>query len=293
MKLFTDRLTVEIAEPGIFPANTSRFDWTGFVTSVKLDNTYEFCTKEPTNLVHPSTGGQGLCNEYICPEFCGMAKKGERFVKFGIGLFMKPDTEEYCFYRKYDIKPFQMHWEQQGVSKVTFITEPDLSVQNSIRQIKTIQVEGQDLEMTVEIENTGKKYLNMEEFCHNFLTINQEKIGPEYHLQMPFLKENMKMKAGTFCGNNGEFSFEQYSNKAALLQIKPEEVSRDAEEYSWMLYHDEIPAYVKSTDNFCPSHVDVWSIDHIVSVETFFPVRLAPGEKVEWKRLWHFGKKGE
>ena len=68
MVLNSDRLKVEIAEPGIFPADTSRFDWCGFITSINLDGAHEFCAAEPTNLVHPSTGGIGLCNEYLCPD---------------------------------------------------------------------------------------------------------------------------------------------------------------------------------------------------------------------------------
>lgn len=101
------------------------------------------------------------------------------------------------------------------------------------------------------------------------------------------------MGAGTFYGKDGEFSFKKYNDKAALLQIKPEEISKETTEYSWTLDHDEVPVYVKSTDSFRPSHIDIWSIDHIISVETFFPIQLAPGEKTEWKRVWHFGKKGE
>ena len=292
MRLSTDRLTVEIAEPGVFPANTSRFDWTGFVTSIKLDGVYEFCTCEPTNLVHPSTGGVGLCNEYLCPQLCDAVKPGEKFEKFGIGLFTKPDQEGYCFYRKYEIQPFPMNWKSDRDS-VTFVTEPNQSAKNSIRQEKKIRVSGQDLEMQVKIENTGTNTLKMEEFCHNFLTLDGLKIGPDYRLDIPYIREEKVMEAGTLYGKAGQFSFRAYNEKAALLQIKKEEVNRQAQLYAWTLSHEKSPVYIRCTDEFCPAHVDIWSIDHIISVETFYSIELRPGDSVSWKRRWHFGKKGE
>lgn len=292
MVLNSDRLRVEVAEPGVFPANTSRFDWCGFVTSVNLDGEHEFCTAEPTNLIHPSTGGIGLCNEYLCPELCAEAEIGERFVKFGIGLFTKPDQDEYCFFRKYEIQPFQMRWETDE-NMAVFYTEPDYSARDSLRQIKKIFVDGNVLSMETEIENTGEREIVMEEFCHNFLTIDNLRIGPEYQLNIPYINGQQKLKAGTLYGSEGMFSFSGYNAKAALLQISGDYISKETEEYEWRLAHKKSETAIQCIDEFCPARLDIWSIDHIISVETFYRIDLKRGDKCKWKRRWVFGTGGE
>lgn len=292
MVLNSDRLKVEIAEPGIFPADTSRFDWCGFITSINLDGAHEFCAAEPTNLVHPSTGGIGLCNEYLCPDLCTEAEIGEQFVKFGIGLFTKPDKDEYCFFRKYEIQPFQMRWKTDE-NVAVFCTEPDYSAKESLRQIKRIFVDGNVLSMETEIENTGEREITMEEFCHNFLTIDNLKIGPGYQLDIPYVNCQHKLAAGTLYGSKGVFSFRGYNAKAALLQISRDCISKEEEVYAWRLTHKNSEAAIKCIDEFCPVHLDIWSIDHIISVETFYQIHLKPGDKCKWKRRWIFETGGK
>ena len=83
------RLCVEITYPGQAPNTTYRFDRAGFITEVVLDGTHRFCATEPNNLSHPSSGGRGICNEYIF-DVSGKASVGEHFPKLGVGLLKKP-----------------------------------------------------------------------------------------------------------------------------------------------------------------------------------------------------------
>lgn len=291
MIIKSDRLSLEIANPGKFPANTSRFDWSGFVTSIVLDGKYEFCTKEPTNLVHPSTGGEGLCNEYLYPELCDAVKAGEKFPKFGIGLFEKPDDETFCFFRKYKVDPFPVKIKEEA-NVVTFITEPREESVYKLVQEKRIEVQNNTVSMTVTLKNIGNVEISMEEFCHNFLTIEKRPIGPRYHLEIPYLVHPY-IKIGTLCGENGHLTFSDYNDKATLLQLDTASIGDKELPYMWTLMHDDSPVYIKCFDDFKPAHLDVWSIDHIISVETFYPICLKPGEEKNWVRHWTFCVKGE
>ena len=58
LTLQNDRLRVEIAEPGEAPNTGFRFDRAGFIADVVLDGAHSFCTSEPLNLIHPSSGGR-------------------------------------------------------------------------------------------------------------------------------------------------------------------------------------------------------------------------------------------
>ncbi|MFD1908517.1 hypothetical protein ACFSQ7_37740 [Paenibacillus rhizoplanae] len=82
-------LTVEIAEVGAYGG--TRFDWTGFITGVTLEQGgHTFCV--PESLVPgQGTGGIGLCNEFGISRAIGYedAAAGEWFPKFGIGLLQE------------------------------------------------------------------------------------------------------------------------------------------------------------------------------------------------------------
>ena len=108
MVLAGDRLCVEIAPPGSEYYNGSRFDWTGFVVQVTLDNTHTFCGPESRD--GSGTGGIGLCNEFGIFRPIGFddARPGDQFPKLGVGLLTQPDGSPYRFYRDYAIEPFDI-----------------------------------------------------------------------------------------------------------------------------------------------------------------------------------------
>lgn len=285
--LKTDRLRVDIAEPGAHPNRTSRFDRAGFITSVVLDGQTEFCTMEPTNLVHPTTGGVGLCNEFLFPRACEEAPVGAWFPKFGIGLFRRPDGAPFCFYRQYETKPFAVRWQAEA-GRAVFETAPEECLGYAVREHKTISLEENRLTMAVVLENTGSRPLDMREFCHNFITLERQPIGPAYRLEISYLADQgADIKAGTIRGAGRGFTFADYNPRAALVSLGPEQVER-REEYGWTLRHLGVPACVETRDSFRPDGLDLWAIDHIISVESFFHIKLAPGASAAWTRSWIF-----
>ena len=102
-------LRVEIAQPGEHPNDGVRFDRAGFITEVVLNNERQFCANEPKNLVHPSTGGRGLCCEQML-DLSNQVSAGEQYPKFGVGLILKETDEPYVFYKKYQIDYFPVEY---------------------------------------------------------------------------------------------------------------------------------------------------------------------------------------
>lgn len=288
MLLENNRLAIKVEEPHVFPDTTSRFDHAGFISSVVLDKKYEFCTSEPTNLVHPSTGGIGLCNEYLFPIACEETKAGERFAKFGIGLFLKPDDQPYCFFRKYDTEFFPVVWEQENAQTIVFKTEPILSNGYAVSQVKKLKIDENTLTMEVSLRNEGIRAIQMKEFCHNFVTIERKPLGKAYTLEIPALKDRGQgAVVGTVKGNGHGYSFSAYNPKAALVNVTADEID-DVESFTWVLRNSESKAAIHAEVDFKPDGIDMWSIDHIISIETFRPIDLAPGESTTWVRKWTF-----
>lgn len=284
--LNSKRLQVEMADPGETPNDTHRFDRAGYITEIILDKCHRFCASEPNNLVHPSSGGRGLCNEFVT-DICDQMKASGYFPKFGVGLLIKPDNEPYCFHRKYDMREFSVRYEENG-SSVRFTTDPMDCRGYALKSVKTVEVNENVLTMTVTAENTGEKAIELSEYCHNFLSIDGMALGPGYRIIMPDVADRgHDILSGTIKGDGSGFTFSGFNPKAAAVIIDPRDI-RTEDRFLWSLVNTDAGARVDATEHYKPGKIMLWTVDHIISVESFNFVSLQPGQKETWMRSWIF-----
>lgn len=286
MTLSTDRLKVTLAEPGTFPNTTCRFDRSGFITSVLLDGELEFCTSEPENLSHPSSGGLGLCSEFIAPLMCSEAAPDTFFPKPGIGLIKKKGQAPYCFYETYEVQPFPLTWNLTGNSAV-FSMDASMGPGYGWFQKRQIALEGNRLICRTALRNTGSREIQAKEYCHNFLTIEHLPLGDGYHISLPGIRPQAGILPGTLKYQEQGFTFTGYNPSSALYSI-PEQDIMPCDTFSWEMIHSSSKAGIKVTEGFRPCQVDIWAVDHLISVEVFYPICLLPGKKLSWERSWEF-----
>ncbi|MCE5260251.1 MAG: hypothetical protein LLG44_14510 [Chloroflexi bacterium] len=288
--LATERLAIEIALPGEAPNTTFRFDRAGFITRVTLDGVHNFCTREPANLAHPCSGGVGLCSEYQANALAQEAQIGEQFLKPGIGLLTKTEAVDYIFYKQYQAELSRISIERHP-DAVTFVAEPLPCRGYALRLTKQVKVEGTALTMTMQADNVGEWDIELNEYCHNFITIDGLPIGPGYCLEFNHIApQDGKLtpeENGTFTTCGRVFSFSAYNPKAAMAYLAPEDILTDTPFY-WELSHTASPARVRESDSFHPSAAAIWAIDHIISPEVFYRVALRPRENSTWARTWVF-----
>lgn len=288
--LHTNRLKVEIPHPGEGKNNTCRFDRAGFITSVMLDGTHECCTAEPDNPEDRGSGGAGLCSEIIFGTPSEEAEKGEQFAKFGVGLLMKPDKEPYNFIKKYEFEPFEIECIVTDTT-AAFLTKPKLCNGYALTQKKTITLSDNILTMDYEAVNTGQKQLRLEEYCHNFLTIDHLPIGPDYILHFPTTSfkpgKRPYQSDATLIARENTFTYTGYNARSAIAFITADEIS-DRMPCFWELTNTKSALSIKEEVSFHPSKIHVWTIDHIISPEIFHGFDLAPGEEHCWSRKWIF-----
>ena len=292
--LKSDLIRVELPDAGEKPNDTQRFDRAGFIAEVVFDGAHHFCASEPLNLVHPSSGGRGLCCEWVL-DVSGEAGAGEYYPKFGVGLIRKEDEGRYSFARKYkDVVPFEVSREYTDDTAV-FTTEGMPCLGYALKSAKTVSVVGNTVTLVTRARNVGEKTINMQEYCHNFLSIDGMALGSDYVLDLPGVPDqgNRRMKNlggsfGSFRGHGRGVTFCEYSAVATHIGFKPEELD-SAVPFTWTLSHLGAGLYVRGEEYFTPSAVSVWAIDHIVSPEINVGFAIAPGEAYEWKRRWEFG----
>jgi len=298
--LQSDRLRVDVSEPGVPPNTTTRFDRAGFVEEVVLDGIHRFCASEPRNLSHVSSGGRGICNEYKSDADVEAAV-GDYFMKPGIGLLLKEADGPYRFMNAYKVKPFSIDVTQEGGS-ILFVTQPEPCGGYALRQEKRLTVDGNRLEMRIKLENAGEKDFVGEEYCHNFISVNCMTLGPNYTLEFPDGKDRGYFPAeGEMLAIGNKFTFSGPLQRARMFTMeageftpKPREKSRFLckdipwNEFEWIFKNDAEGAGAHVYEQINLSRVVLWAANHMLSTESFHSIRLAPGESDVWTRTWVF-----
>jgi hypothetical protein len=285
--LKTERLKVEIAEPGICPNTTTRFDRAGFVARIILDDQFAFCSKEPDNLKHPCTGGVGLCSEFSLPLPADETVRGEQFPKMGVGLLTKEEEGSYVFHYPYPCESYDINYTKAD-TWVRFETLPNSCQGYAVYHIKTVEVIGNELLMTMTVNNVGTKRLVFDEYCHNFLTLEHLPIDDQFYISMTVIPQDGKASRDhRLIGLGKGFTFTEYSNSATKIGVEQEEII-DELPFLWKLTNQKTAAWVSESVSVKPDKVTLWSIDHIISPEVICRFDLAPGECASWTRKWTF-----
>lgn len=289
-QLSNEQLVVDIAKLGE-PYRGSRFEWAGFITGIKLlRGNHTFCVEE-SRTPGEGTGGQGLCSEFgiVKPVGYNEAKAGELFPKLGIGLLTRPDDAEYQFFREYAVKPFEVEVRQASNEMIEFVALPRESHGYAVKIVKRISIQNNRLKIKYELHNTGKKPISTEEYCHNFLGIDDHPVGPDYLLKFPFAFEPWSDEAETmedlaFAG--ADVTWRRQPERPFYFRLP----GFDGSEYPWLweLIHQPSGVGVRELSKFPVASAAVWGIEHVISPEMFIEVNVEPGETKMWSRMYEF-----
>ncbi len=287
-RIGSDRLTVDVAQPGSSLYSGTRFDWTGFVASVVLDGKHEFTVPESYTSDHATNGGMGLCNEFQFNEAYADATASGQFPKVGVGVLTKNEGEDYAFMKKYPCELFPTAVEH-GSNWACFTQDALECNGYAFRQRKLLQVNGDTLTVRSTLFNTGSKAMHLREYNHNFVAINRRPVDKAYKLFV-----NSVDPQATF---SRKFSFTGNAENALLTWVgQPDnppftlvqEVGPVCPGYVWQLVHDDEPVGMLEQDSFTPGYIQVWAIHHVLSTEVFVNLDIQPGESATWSRTWKF-----
>jgi hypothetical protein len=286
--LKNQQLQLDIQEPGtqyVWP----RFDWTGQIRQVTYKDTYTFCSRETHNPWRQKKRGTGLSNEFGIEQPIGYddAQPGDRFPKIGVGLLLKRAEKHYRFFKNYDNKPFHIS-VSQSEQTATFVCRDEEIRGYAAFYTKNIALDHNKFTIDYEMKNTGTRPVITTEYCHNFVAINNENIGPDYLLHFPFALQPSKFAVlvnhGTVCTFQGHnISWKSTPTKEFFIrQVNPAPLQGG----SWALEHTRHKVGIRETCSFPVDLINLWGKKHVVSPEIFYNLSLAPGETAHWQRVY-------
>ncbi|HNW49841.1 MAG TPA: hypothetical protein PKH79_02085 [Prolixibacteraceae bacterium] len=281
-------LQVEIGVPGEFYTG-SRFDYSGNIRQITYKN-HTFCTTEKNN--YSPVFGFGLLNEFDIESPAGYseAKPKELFLKIGVGSLQKEDEQPYSFQLDYKNQPLAFEMITTGETALEYKSKSPLVAGYQMQYTKELAILKNKLIISYFLKNTGGKSFETEEYCHNFLAIDQQKIGPDYGLNFDF--------------NLQPDQFSELVNPAETLSVARKQIGwnkipsddffistlngNERIQASWKLVNNRMKAGVCEHTDFISHKINLWGNNHVVSPELFFRVHLSPGEEARWQRIFTF-----
>lgn len=266
----------------------SRFDWTGKITSV-IFKSIPVTGHERLETTDENVYGKGLYNEFGIEKPVGYdgIKDGEWFHKIGVGL-LKKEEDNYLFSKDYEIDPanFEVTTER---NKMTIIcTSGDKNGYSYVLK-KEIVLSENSFKINYHLQNTGKHSISTDEYCHNFLRINNELLGSQYILKFPFSIKPALFNATVNPENKvvideHEITFTGTPNEQIFFSNLSGNESVDA---SWELINTKSKIGIRETGSFKTKQINLWGWKHVISPELFFEINVTPGKEIDWSRTYN------
>ncbi len=279
----SDRLEVLLEQPGD-DYSGARFDRMGMIKEVILDKKDTFGAKESL-IDGEGSGGQGFYNEFGIEEPIGYddINIGEQFLKIGVGALTKVNNEAYNFFYNYPVEPFQYEVIKEE-SSITFVSNTHKINGYAVKYIKTIRVIDTELTIDYSIENIGDKIIETTEYCHNFVSINNALIGPDYNLRFSYPIE-VDVRVGSLNVDRNTINWDKPVEEVFYLKLK--NVSKDKNQFAELI-HKPSKVGFRETSKFELEKVAVWGMPHVVSPESFVKINLDINEEQTWQRIYNF-----
>jgi hypothetical protein len=165
----------------------TRFDWSGMISRAEFKGRTVFgpfrTRMEPT--LHDHAVGPAEEFDPDSPPGYADAAVGRPFLKIGVGLIEKGGEDKYGFWNPYKLARPGAWTVTSGKDWVLFEQELGLGGW-AYRYAKRISLKGLSFSVAHTLRNTGTKFIDTTTYCHNFTIIDDDPVGPDYRVILPF-----------------------------------------------------------------------------------------------------------
>jgi hypothetical protein len=271
--------------------HSSRFDWTGKITSVKFRGIPLTGVERPDGQDEDQFG-KGFYNEFGVDNALGFeeADTGGWFHKIGVGL-LKKDGDPYLFSKPYPIDPATFDFLPGSDRVSVFCTSKNVNGYAYVLR-KDIELHENGFAIHYNLVNTGEKEIRTSEYVHNFISMNGDNIGSNYSLEFPFqfrpdeFEETVNPEGKVELGQK-EVRFKASPKEQFFFSPLNGSEKVDAQ---WKLTHLKQGLALSESGSFRTKRVNLWGWSHVVSPELFQTISLMPGKSTAWTRTYEMQK---
>ncbi len=288
------KLTVTLPDAKNGYYRSTRFDWSGMVVRAEYNGHTFFDNWKPGH--HPDNfeDTTGPAEEYGSPAPLGYdeAKPGELFVKIGVGQLQKGDEKRYEFWRPYRIvKPGTWHvitgpdWvefrqELDGPRGLGYVYAKRVELRKDVPGFAIIHT----------LKNIGRRPLVTNQYCHNFLFIDGQPVGPSYVVQMPFWPRSKsgERTQGPIVLHGHEIRLEKPIADGQSFYGEFVGASNQPKDHAIIVENRKTGAGVEITSTRPLAELHFWGVKTAICPEPFIELNVPPGRSQSWTTRYRF-----
>jgi hypothetical protein len=280
--LGTGDLRARVLRPRNNRYTRTRFNHSGFISDVWYKNV-PYTRYERSQKGGSTTEGCGLCCEYVCTEIERDTNPGDPYLKFGVGI-LKRTERLWSIGDHPEYEPLSTEFECDGENAFFHTISPNVGGY-AYEETREVFVRGDEIEQRVSLKNIGDKSFTIQEYCHNFTTLGENDISPDYVITTPSLANTHLLGSdGVLTGIVGGFKITAEPDRAFYLKTSDTVES----EVAWTLSHKSSSCRLSELVSFKPVQVAVWGHYYVISIEVFHGISLNTQETACWTRKWRF-----
>lgn len=299
------KLTVHLPDGKNGYYRGSRFDWSGVVGRVEYKGHTFF---GPWHSKHDPAGHdaiEGTAEEFSMFKPLGFdeVQAGGVFYKIGIGGLTRTEKlvkdkatgrmvpQEYSFWGRYRIAKLGEWKVTRGETWVQFVQDFTGERDWGWHYTKRISLVAGSPAFTISrrLENTGKKPIDTTHYCHNFTLIDDQPVGPDYSVVLPFNARVEELK-GTLAKVEGrEIVFLGLLTGGKTVWMELGGLRGTALDNAAAVANRKTGASVTITGDRPLLKYRFWATALAACPEPFVAVKLAPGTSMSWSNTYTFG----
>jgi hypothetical protein len=156
---------------------------------------------------------------------------------------------------------------------------------------KTVRLVAGKPQMLIEhhLVNIGRRPIVSSVYDHNFLVLDNQPIGPDFTITLPFEIHPAKpvnTALGTVDGKT--ISYRKQMQGRDLFGVGIEGFGKTADDYKITIENRQAGAGMKITGDQPLESEELWSIRSILAMEPFIHMSIEPGKDFSWKYTYDY-----
>lgn len=289
------RAEISLPDPVRGSYRGTRFDWSGIVSSLHFSGHQYFGSWQDVRDPKIHDAVTGPAEEFLTGDDSALGyeetKPGATFPRIGIGAVRKPDGETvYRRFSTYDIVD-QGKWtierKKDSIEFVHELKSEDGYAYIYRKKLRLIRGKPQ-LEIDHSLKNTGRKTIDMVQYNHNFLAIDNQVVGPDVSVRFAFdPKPTRELRNGGKIRGR-ELTYSQELQKGQTVSSWLEGFGEDAKDYDFRIENRQAGAGVRVSSDRPMTKLNFWSIRTVACPEPYIHVLVEPGSESHWKLRYDF-----
>lgn len=251
----------------------TRFDHTLLISQVILDNEHTFLGIEKTP-AGTGTGGVGLYSGWLWKK---EIRRNGKYPMPGIGWLHIPENEEYSIRKNYDYDPALINIEKETCSEIIIESiMPDFC-----RVMKRATINKSELTIETSLYNDYHEPFVIEEYCHNFIMIDNHVIDHNYSVHFPCIP-TIEMVRGSIELSDKYYSPVGFEKKIGTIALSMKEHIPDSVEVKNGI------CSVKISESSMPGRIYHWISEAAICPEAYQDMSIFPGDIGKFSRTYSF-----